>query len=213
MFLEYCCYNKILNDYNKETSEIFKAIEGGVNGLALPINLFNELKELIPSEIMVSCPLDYPCGLSSVKAREFEYLNLLKMGVGAIDYVPQNYLYHNKFKELEKEIKKFIRMSKDYGATFRLMMEHNTSKSLIAMGQLYRNMGVQVVLPSIGYHHDDPIDNLIACKNLTKQAGLNCIFNGYFWTEEQADLIKNSKLLGIRLYNLVYLNIKEQEFK
>jgi hypothetical protein len=39
MYIEYCNYNKSIENYEKEKQDVFRAIETGIDGLAMPIHM------------------------------------------------------------------------------------------------------------------------------------------------------------------------------
>lgn len=201
MYIEYCNYNKTIEDYNKELSLVFKAIEKNVNGICIPIHMYHEIKNFVPEGVVCSVPIDYPSGYSSTKTKNHSVLNAVKGGVQSIDYVMNNYLFQSKPNDLEKEIKSVLNICRDYNSTLRIFIDNRLSKDLIGTSKYLSNLGIEFCYPTIGYHHDSFVDTLINCKLIEKDVNINTIFNGYFWTEEQYNILKRSNIFGIRVYN------------
>ncbi|NVM35820.1 MAG: hypothetical protein HWN81_09505 [Candidatus Lokiarchaeota archaeon] len=201
MYIEYCNYNKTIEDYNKELSLVFKAIEKNVNGICIPIHMYHEIKNFVPEGVVCSVPIDYPSGYSSTKTKNHSVLNAVKGGVQSIDYVMNNYLFQSKPNDLEKEIKSVLNICRDYNSTLRIFIDNRLSKDLIGTSKYLSNLGIEFCYPTIGYHHDGFVDTLINCKLIEKDVNINTIFNGYFWTEEQYNILKRSNIFGIRVYN------------
>jgi len=202
MYFEYCNYNKYIYDYGKELTHIFGAVDKGLGGLALPIHLIREVKEYMPAGTVLATAIDYPSGYSSPKTRSHAVLTALKSNVTAIDYVPNQYFVRNKFTEVSEEVKTALAMCKDYGATLRVFLDYHHISNIITFSRQLEKLGVEIVFPTLGYHHDDFFDNLLNAKMVEKQTSLSVIFNGYMWTPEHMEIIKKSKLFGARLYNL-----------
>mgnify|MGYP001406294807 CR=1 FL=1 len=100
--------NKYIDDYTKEIKNVFQAIANGIDGISLPIHMIREMREYLPSNLVISAPVDYPCGLSSSKVRYHMALNSIKSGANTLDYVPNHYFLKHKFSELKKEIKTLL---------------------------------------------------------------------------------------------------------
>jgi len=201
MYIEYCIYNKYIEDYSKELDKIFVAIEEGILNIAVPINFFNSFKNFLPKEVSVSVPIDYPCGLSGTKSKCHLVLNAAKSGAKAIDYTPNHYFLKSGFTELAKEIKSCMKICENYGMDFRLFLNYQNTKEVTSMVKLYTNLGVDTFFPTLGYHHDDFVDNIIISKIIEYQASTKLIFNGYLWRQEQLKEVIKAKIYGIRLYN------------
>ncbi len=205
MYIEYCSYDKYIEDYSKEIQNVFTAIGYDVDGLCLPIHLIREVKEYIPPDLIISAPIDYPIGYSCSKTRYSMVLHALKSGANAIDYVPNQYFLRSKFTELTKEIKCILNMCEDYKASFRLFLDYHNYGNVITIAKAYKELGIDLMFPTVGYHHDDFFDNIITSKIIQDKTDISMIFNGYTWMESQIDLIKETDIFGLRLYNLQLL--------
>jgi hypothetical protein len=202
MFIEYCVYNKHLDDYDEEIKNIFDVIQNGkINGLALPIEILKRYKEFFPEGIMLSTAIDYPLGLSSQKVKEFAVINSIKSGANAIDFIPNQYNLKYRFKDLIKELETIQNICSDNNVELRIFLDYHYISSIETIAKLYNNCGIEIAFPTIGYHHDDFYDNIIHAKNLEEKTNLKIIFNGYIWTEDQMEFVKSNDIYGLRLYN------------
>ena len=207
MYVEYCLYNKYIEDYSIELDTIFRAIDAGIDGVAVPIHLLRKIKPFMPNDIALATAIDYPLGYSSSKVKINATLDSVKCGASAIDYVANNFFLKNDFPKLEHEIKNCIGICKDYGATFRIFLEYNRSnlKDLIPIVKMYYKFGADACFPTIGYHHDDFMDNIINGKILEHKTNMPIIFNGFIWKKDQFKKVLHNNFFGIRLYNLNFL--------
>jgi len=202
MYVEYCNYNRYIESYESELKHIFLALENDLKGLALPIHMIREIKEYMPEDIVLAAPVDFPSGYASTKARNFMILNSLQSGANAIDYVPNQYLFRCKYKEFLGEIKVAKAMCDDYVATFRMFLDYHHISNIVNFSRICHELGVEIAFPTIGYHHDDFFDNLIAANLIETKTEMSTIFNGYIWKKDQLDLVLSTEIFGLRLYNL-----------
>lgn len=202
MFIEYCIYNKHLDNYDEEIKDVFEVIQTNkINGLALPIEILKRYKEFIPDNIILSTAIDYPLGLSSQKVKEFSVINSIKSGATAIDFIPNQYNLKYRFKDLLKELETIRNICEDNKVEFRIFLDYHYISSIETIAKLYSNCGIEIAFPTVGYHHDDFYDNIIHAKNLEEKTNLKIIFNGYIWTTDQLEFVISTGIYGIRLYN------------
>lgn len=200
MYTEYCNYTKYIDNYGDEISKIFKLIEKGIDGIAMPIYLLREVKSLMPEGMVLSCPIDFPSGYSSSKTREHMAIEALRSGANALDYVPNQYFLRNKFNYLSKEIKTMMRICKDYNASLRIFLDKDRVFNVVNLARLYASMKVDFGFITLGYHREDFQDNLIYAALVEQKTKMNVIFNAHIWKEDQLEFIKKSKIFGVRLY-------------
>lgn len=205
MYLEYCNYNRTIDNYSEELKKVFSAIDYGVKGLNLPVHMIKETREYMPKDLVMSAPIDYPMGHSSSKVKYNMVINSLKSGANAIDYVPNHYFLKNKFSLLVEEIEAILNICKDYDASFRLFLDYNNSDAISVTARIYDNLGVNSFFPTLGYHHEDFFDNLINCAMLEQESYVFSIFNGQMWKKEQVKTVMDSGIFGLRVYNLSLL--------
>lgn len=201
MYVEYCNYNKYIEDYSEELSNIFKVIEHGVNGICMPTHMIREVKEYMPQGIVISSPIDYPLGYCTNKVRQHMVIDALKSGANAIDYLPNQYLLRKKFKELIGEMATIVNICNDYGATPRVFIDTRYINEPLSICRKFHGAGIDICFPSVGYHHSDFFDTAITSALIQNKTKMSAIFNGYMWQMDQLELIMETELFGVRVYN------------
>lgn len=204
MFVEYCNYNKYIEDYSKELANIAFAIEQGIDGICTTVYLLREIKPYARKDLILSAPIDYPLGYSTTKARMNAVFEVARSGANAIDYVPNHYLLKTGFTKLKEELKEINAIVKDYNITLRIFLNHQYNVDILALIKFYNDFGVSVFYPTIGYHHDDFSDNALICEKIQNKGGSFAIFNGYVWSKHQIDILKESDFFGVRLYDFKF---------
>lgn len=198
---EYCCYNRYIENFDDELSNVFSAIDVGVHGLNLPIHMIHEIQEYIPRHLVVSTAIDYPSGYSSTKARISALLYSVKSGANAIDYTPNNYLVQLRFTDFRDELNTALAICNDYGCSFRLFLCANRYPSEVDLARYYAKIGVEMGFPSIGYHREDFIDTMLWARTVQKATGIDMIFTGYIHKPEQLEQLSRAEIFGCRLYS------------
>lgn len=200
MYIEYCNYNRYIENYELETKNVFAAIENGLDNIAIPLQFLKELKTYLPS-ISVAIPIDYPLGYSSTKVKEHMIMEAIRAGATKVDYVLNQYFFRCNFAEMQNEIKTALNICSNYDITLRLFLDANRTDNLIILSRLYEKLGVKQVFPTLGYHLDDFYDTLLNSKIIENKSSLSVIFNGHSWLDEHIKLVQNAKIFGVRIYN------------
>jgi len=204
MYTEYCNYNRVIYDYSKELSLVYRSMDLGMKGMSIPIHMYREIKEYLPEGFVVSCPIDYPCGHSSTKARNFMVLNYAKSGVNAIDYTPNHYLMKTSPVKALKEIKTALSICRDYGVTLRIFIDSDSKLNYANLCKLYYSIGIDICFPCVAYHRESFFDTVINAKLIQKNTEMSIIYNGFLWHEQQAGIIKRAEFFGLRVYDLEF---------
>jgi hypothetical protein len=202
MYVEYCNYSSYIDDYEIEKLKVFNAIQCGINGLAMPTHFIREIKEFIPKEIVLAAPIDYPSGYASSKTRNHSVLDSIKSGANAVDYVLNQYLLRNKYKELFKEVETINKICTDNKAELRVFLDYDRISNPELLANTLLKMNINKCFPVLGYHKEEFSDTLIMCHELEEKTGISTIFNGHILTKHQLNTINKSKIYGYRLYYL-----------
>lgn len=208
MYLEYCCYNKILvGKIETETQEIFKSIGLNFSGVCLPLRLLREIhRDLVSLEnFTIACPIDYPLGIGDRKVREHEAIVALKGGANKLDLVMNPYLAKKeKHKLIKKDILPIINISENHNAETRLIINYNLYDldTAIQISEEARDAGIGTIIPSSGFSNDDIFDNLLFCNTIEEKLGVNAVCSGGMWLKKHYDAATKSKIFGLRLYSL-----------
>lgn len=202
MYVEYCNYASYISDYEIEKLKVFHAVNCGVSGLAMPIHFIGEIKQYLPPGIILAAPVDYPAGYSSTKTRQHAVLTSIKSGANAIDYVLNQYLLRNKFKELFKEVKTIHSICQNHNAELRIFLDSDRISNPEPLANMLLKMNINKCFPVMGYHKEDFADTLIVCHQLEEKTGISTIFNGHIMSKNQINILDKSKIYGYRLYYL-----------
>jgi len=201
MFLEYCNYNRNLDDYSKEISIAFKCLDAKFTGLAMPVYLVKEIREYLPKNIQIATSIDYPLGCSSTKTRFAMTLEALRSGANVIDYVPNHYWLQSHFVKLQKEIQAILAMCKDYGAELRIFLNSLDHKTLIVLARMYSKLQITTGFCGMGYHYHDFYDHILNGSIVQQQTDMSIIFNGFICNQAHKHILQTSSFSGIRVYD------------
>lgn len=182
---------------------IFKVTEYNLNGINISLNYLPIVTSLVKKEIIISCPIDYPDGLSDSKHRQHQTISAIRKGANCIDLVINPiYLLNDKKILLAEDIQTHQKICADKNVLFRVMLEyrHFDKNIYYDIVKLCKILKVKYLFPATGNFVDDYTDNLIMCKMInTQYIGAKVISNGNIWKKEQYDLVKNSGIYGLRL--------------
>lgn len=203
-YLEFACYNE---KYSAEVKkQVFSAINMGVAGISIPYIFLSDITSIIHDGISVSCPIDYPRGMSDIKLRNHATIKAIHSGATSIDLVANTTLYINgKVREFYDDIKSHINICDQNNITLRVMVDYrnlDTGDLLTKVFQGLSYCGVEYGFVSTGYHVDDFMDNLIMSKIVNKHSEINMICNGNIYLPEHYESLSNSDVFGIRFHNI-----------
>ena len=207
MYIEYACY-----DYSLSDDEIKNNINSAIKMGAENIGLFYSgsssfIKSILDDHpnVKLSCPIDYPYGLSDSKSRLFITSQLVKSGLHTLDLVvPAKFIANRKYDKLRDDIKNNLLICQENNINLRYILEYRVfnHETLAKTCQIFKSLGIEYVLPSTGHMIDDINDNLIAAKYLNTKSEIKVICNGNIWTNKQVENLKNSGVYGVRLHYL-----------
>lgn len=210
MYLEYACYDYSLSDEELKTN-ITQAIKLGVKNISvhylhLPIlkNIFSEMP------INVSCPIDYPYGMSDSKIRLMSIGNAAKNGATIADVVvPAKFIINRKYDKLREDIKTNLAFCQENNMVIRYILEYRVfnHETLAKTCQILKTLGVDCAIPATGQMIDDINDNLIAAKYLMAKSQINIIANGNIWSKRHIESIKASGVYGARFHYIPALEL------
>ena len=189
---------------------MFEAVEFNIAGVCVPPFFIPSACNILNDSIILTSPIDYPCGLGDPKVREHAVLRYLRKGANAIDLVLNaHHIINNKLDLVEADLKTNIATCYSRGATLRVMIDYRlfTSSMLTNIGKLLQELKVEYLLPSTGQILDSSIDNIIISRWFTDNFGLNVIANGRFYNASHFQQIKNARIFGVRINNIAALRL------
>lgn len=170
---------------------------------------------LVPENITLSCPIDYPYGLSDTKVRQHQTLSVIRRGATCVDLIVNPvYLINDKRQYLVDDIEANRTICYENNVQFRLVLEyrHFDKDTYYRLVNICKLMKLLYFLPSTGHFVDDYNDNLITCKLIkTQHPKAKIITNGNIWTPEQLEIVEKSGLYGVRLRDNYALSLLSQK--
>lgn len=205
MYYEYCNYNTPdILDAEDEMRKVFRMIDNGLGGFCTDIFQLRKIAKYLPDGFTISGPVDYPMGKSDRQVRQHEAITLLKAGANAIDLVcHRHYLFNNDWIPLKLDIESIKEICDEYGATLRIMINWHDDKDgnvIVHVAKLLIEYGMDIFIPSIGYHRDDFLDNLIMSHVIQAELDIPSVCNGYLYLDKHLEQLQKSNVFGLRLY-------------
>jgi deoxyribose-phosphate aldolase len=209
MQIEYACYDRALTEEEIKTN-ISCAAKLGIKNISTYQYSLPYIKPIVTEHnMLVTCPADYPYGLSDLKTRNFMVSQIVKSGVYGIDLVtPSKSITNRKYDKIRDDIKSNLEICQANNVELRYILEYRIfgHEILAKICQIFKSMGVDTVIPSTGQMIDDINDNIIAAKYLSAKSNINVVINGNVWNQKHIENIKNADIKNIRLHYLAGLD-------
>lgn len=153
------------------------------------------IKKNFPN-LLVGSFIDYP--ISSHDNLRYEQIkDILKLQIDYLAITIQfYYLVNRKYDKIRYDIKKNLELCENKQLIYILEYRKFDHQILSKACEILLSCGITTIYPSTGFFLDNLDDNIIACKYLNNQTGINTIVNGNAWTPKHMEQIKNSKLYG-----------------
>lgn len=189
--------------------ECFAAIEFGVTKIFTSSYYCGKLKSFLPKNIFLSCPVNFPYGMSESLLCQHECISAINHGASTIDLIINPIFLINKQRDkLRKDIRSIIDICNRKDVQLNAMLDYRTysDRILYVLCDFLDRLGISTIIPSTGQFVDDYIDNIIVCEMIKSKFQIDTIYNGTFLTTEQFLKIKKTNIKTLRLrsfYNLV----------
>lgn len=210
MILEYCYYDIAANE-TEITNSIQKAIKLVPENISVLPPYIKLVKSLLPNSIKISCPIDFPLGILDNKARISLVENSIKNGADLIDAVcPAQLLCNRKYDKFREDIRQLSSVCSATNVELRYILEYRqySYELLYKIAQVLLDFNIKTCYPSTGFSLDDISDNILAAALINKKVpDINIICTGNLWNTQQATMVKNSKLYGLRVNSINALEI------
>jgi len=206
-----------INLYAKDKSEkeilqnTFQALEANVDGISTNIVHLPAVKNILPNDKTLSCPIDYPNGLNDTSMRQHSVITAIRKGANVIDLVVNSiFIVDKKEDKLIQDIEAILQICKKNGVTLRVMLDYRLFEPRVFMRtvKLLVERGIEYFYPSTGHFLDSYVDNLLAAQEIQTKYKVMTIVNGNIWHETQYDNIHGSGVFGIRFkspHNLSFI--------
>lgn len=210
--IEYACYDYSINESETEKNILHAVKAGIINFSLLPYSIsgFKNSELFKSNNFSLSCPIDFPYGLSDTKSRNFMVSQAIKSGANVIDlFLPTKMIINRKYDKFREDIKSNFDICFEKNVKLRYILEYRvfSHEILAKVCQILMTFGIDTILPSSGMMIDDIHDNLIACNYFLTKTGIKTICNGNIYTENHVKLANNANIHGIRLHHLHGIDI------
>ena len=204
ILIEYACYDEILS--KNVRANVFKALDLGVKSISVPMVHMSAISTIVPEGIVLSCPIDWPDGRSSIEMRIHEATKVVYQGATAFDLVASAFLFRNgKEENFVNDLKAILSLANAKKVTLRVMLDHRkieNSKQFQEVLKLIKSSGDEFVFCATGQYSDDPIDNIVLCALAQKDFELNAIANASIYLPQHFQTACSSGLFGVRFHNI-----------
>ena len=210
MNTEYAHYD-IASNENEVKNNIIEALKYKPYLVSVLPYYVKNIKTIIPDNIELSSPVDYPCGLLDLKSRLSAADAIIRSGASVIDVVvPSHYLSNRKYDKFREDCKNLVDLCFFSKVKIRYILEYRiySYELLYKVCQILFDHGVSTVIPSSGFGLDDLSDNIIAAALIQKKnPNINIICNGNIWNNNHKGLLSKAKLSTIRAHSLHSLKL------
>lgn len=214
MIIEYANFD-IASNETELKNDIAHACQFGINTIAVLPNSIKIIRSMVPDEISISSPIDFPMGVSDFKSRISQIEFVAKNGADKIDVlVPTHFVCNRKYDKLRDDIKASTELCQKLNIDIRYILEYRvfTYETLYKVAQILGSYGIKEIFPSSGYMLDNIIDNILAGVMINKKVpNMNIICNGNIWNDTQIDNIIRTNLYGIRIHSINGLKLVYQK--
>lgn len=201
MYIDFALIDTDLADAEaKKLAE--EVIKYSINSITAPYYLIKSIRGLIPENILLSCLVDYPLGISDIKTRRFSIEQASKIGATSVDIaMPQNLAANRKYDKIREDIKSTKEFCDSNNIQIRYILEYRTfdHHCLKKICEIFENYQIQYVFPSTGFFLDNLADNILASIFLYQNSkDLNVISTGNIWMDKHFETLIKSGLFGFR---------------
>lgn len=214
MNTEYAYYDYASNE-NEVRTTILEALKYKLKLISVLPYYVKIIKPIVPDDIIISSPIDYPCGVLDLKSRISAAETIIKSGATALDIVvPSHHLSNRKYDRFREDLRAFYDLCASNNIKIRYILEYRiySYELLYKICQILFEHNIDTVIPSTGFRLDDLADNIIASALIQKKnPNLTIICNGKIWNTSHIDLIKKAKLSDIRVHSINSLELLDKK--
>lgn len=179
---------------------VFAGVKLGLDGFVVPFYFLHQVRECLPPTALLSCPIDYPYGLSDMKSRQVATIEAIKRGANCIDLMSQfHYLNHQFSNKFVEDLRTIQNICDERKVVLRLMFEYRMyeNKDLESIIYTLLDRGIAFLIPASGSQVDDFEDNLLACRQ-AGETGIHAICNGGIYLQKQYESAIDAAVYGCR---------------
>lgn len=210
MKIEYAYYDTSSNE-NEFKEAITASIKYPIDVISVFPTYLKVAKTLIPDNVLLSTPIDYPLGIMESKIRLEATSEAIKNGVKIVELVcPINIICNRKYEKFRDEIKNIIELCSQTETKVRYILEHRqySYELMYKVAQILLNAGIDTIYPSSGYLLDNIYDNILAAGLVHQKVDkIKIICNGNIWNSSHIDLVKKTNPYGVRVNSIHSLEL------
>jgi deoxyribose-phosphate aldolase len=214
MIIEYANFD-IANNDTELKNDIAYACQFNVDTIAVLPNSVKTIRAMVPDNISIATPIDFPMGIADPKSRVSQIEFAAKNGVNKVDIlIPTHSVCNRKYDKLREDIKTSTELCGKLNITVRYILEYRifTYETLYKIAQILNSYGITEILPSSGHMLDNITDNILAGAMINKKVpNINIICNGNVWNNTQIDNIVKTNLYGLRIHSINGLKLVYQK--
>lgn len=203
MYIELNYYNKTMSE-SEVIDNVFKGLRYDIKGINVGQNYLQKIASVLPDGILLSCPIDYPYGLSDTKTRQQQTISAIRRGANCIDLVVNSvYIINDQRDKLMLDLRAHQEICKQNNVLLRVMLEYRQIEDNAIYAEtlkICKILRLKYIFPSTGHFADDLTDNIIVAKMINSQySASKVICNGNLWLKSQYEFVQKSGIYGIRL--------------
>lgn len=201
MYIDFALIDTDLSDADAKKC-IEEIIKYPINSITVPYYLIKSVKNLIPEQILLSCLVDYPLGISDIKTRQCAIEQASKTGSVCVDIsMPQNLAANRKYEKIREDIRVAKEFCDSNNMQIRYILEYRIfdHHCLKKICEIFESYQIKYVFPSTGFFLDNLADNILASIFLHQNSkDLNIISTGNIWNDKHFETVIKSGLFGFR---------------
>lgn len=216
MEIEYSYYDIASND-EEVKKNLLQAINYPIASVSVLPNVVKLAKSIVPKEIKVSAPIDYPLGLLDLKSRQASLEYTIKCGADIVEIVtPSHAMCNRKYDKIREDIKANVEICKQNNVEIRYVVDYRifSYDVLYKMAQIFIAGGITMIYPSTASSLDDIHDNMIASALINKKVPeIKIICTGNLWNHNQVSNVKKADMYGIKVNSINGLDLLTKNIK
>jgi len=199
MYTELACLNHLT--FNEVLKDVWEAIRLGIHGISVPMVFLAKVANVVPDNIVLSCPIDYPLGCSDTSLRNHAILSAIHNKVTAIDLVAQLiYLVDGDIIKFTNDLSSAKTICDNNNVDLRVIIDYKRiDMSLFIESCVALNiLGIEYGFAATGLGIEDYEDNILLCYQMQYEYGIRSIANGNIYLPNHYQTARDSKIFGIR---------------
>lgn len=185
-------------------------INFGVNSITVPYYLIKPIRSVLnDNNMLLSCFIDYPLGISDIKTRLSAIQQAHKAGASGVDIsMPQNLASNRKYDKIREDVKVCAEYCVANGLVARYILEYRIfdHHCLKKICEILEDNNILYIYPSSGYFLDNLADNILASIFLHQNSkDMKILCTGNMWMEKHFETLRKSGLNGFRTSSLTSL--------